>query len=376
MTEADILNSKILIVDDEQDNVLILKEILRREGFKNLDCESEPRNVLEREHANHYDLVLLDLQMPFLDGFEVMELLGAYKDNEASIIILTANSEPETKHSALAKGAKDFITKPFDHKEVICRIRNVLDTRLLQKALTEQNTRLEKSCLSRTEELIETRMHAIQCLGKAAEYRDNETGMHVVRMSKASARIAKELGWDDQQCDLILHASPMHDIGKIGIPDHILLKPGELDIDEWEVMQSHTSIGVKILSISDSDLFKAAAEIAATHHEKWDGSGYPEGLIGEEIPIRSRIVAVSDTFDALISERPYKKPWPIEEAISYVTENSGNHFDPEVVEAFSNCIEDILAISESFSDKPEQDQKKSFFPEIDTFELDQAGGMS
>ena len=191
MTETDILNSKILIVDDEQDNVLILKEILRRDGFKNLDCESEPRNVLEREHSNHYDLVLLDLQMPFLDGFEVMELLKTSSDNQASIVILTANVEPETKHSALAMGAKDFITKPFDHKEVIYRIRNVLDSRLLQKALTEQNGRLEKSCQSRTEELIETRMHAIQCLGKAAEYRDNETGMHVVRMSKTSQELRK-----------------------------------------------------------------------------------------------------------------------------------------------------------------------------------------
>jgi putative two-component system response regulator len=219
-------------------------------------------------------------------------------------------------------------------------------------------------------------MHAIQCLGKAAEYRDNETGMHVVRMSKTSARIAKELGWDDDQCDLILHASPMHDIGKIGIPDHILLKPGELDIDEWEIMQSHTSIGGKILSTSGSDLFRAAAEIAETHHEKWDGSGYPEGLIGEEIPIMSRIVAVSDTFDALISERPYKKPWPVQEAVTYVRENSGKHFDPEVIEAFTNCLEDILAICESHSDNPEKKEKKSFFPEIDTLELDQVGGVA
>ena len=375
MTETDILNSKILIVDDEQDNIMILKEILRREGFKNLDCETEPRNVLEREYVSHYDLVLLDFQMPFMDGFEVIELLKAYNDNEASIIMLTANVEPETRHDALSRGAKDFITKPFDHKEVVCRIRNVLEARLLQKSLAEQNGRLEKSCQDRTEELIETRMHAIQCLGKAAEFRDNETGMHVVRMSKTSARIAKELGWDEAQCDLILHASPMHDIGKIGIPDHILLKPGELDIDEWEIMQSHTTIGGKILSVSDSDLFQSAAEIAETHHEKWDGSGYPEGLAGDEIPIMSRIVAVSDTFDALISERPYKEPWPTEEAIAYVTGNSGKHFDPEVVEAFGNCIEDILAICESHSDNPKKLEEKSFFPEVDTLEPDQTGAM-
>ena len=377
MTETEILNSKILIVDDEQDNIQILKEILRREGFNNLDYESDPRNVLEREYSSHYDLVLLDLQMPFMDGFEVIELLKAHNDNEASIIMLTANVEPETRHTALAKGAKDFITKPFDHKEVICRIRNVLESRLLQKSLTEQNGRLEKSCQDRTEELLETRMHAIQCLGKAAEFRDNETGMHVVRMSKTSARIAKELGWDEEQCDLLLNASPMHDIGKIGIPDHILLKPGSLDIDEWDIMQSHTAIGEKILSVSDSDLFKAAAEIAATHHEKWDGSGYPEGLIGEEIPIMSRIVALADTFDALISERPYKRPWPVQEAITYVRENSGKHFDPEIVTAFNNCINEILEISSSYSDLSEKEkEKKSFLPEFTAFKLDQVGELS
>lgn len=353
MIETDILNCKLLIVDDEIDNVLILKEILKRKGFKNVEGETEPRNVVELQKENSYDLILLDLQMPFLSGFELMELLKNSSESRAEIMILTANIEQETKRYALEHGCKDFITKPFDHKEVVYRIRNILETVVLHKILTEKNKQLESSCQARTNELLETRLHAIQCLGKAAEYRDNETGMHVVRMSKTSARLAKELGWSDEECELILNASPMHDIGKIGIPDHILLKPGSLDIDEWEIMQSHTHIGVKILSISDSDLFKTAAEIANTHHEKWDGSGYPYGLSGDEIPIMSRIVALSDTFDALISERPYKKAWPIEEAVAYVTENSGKHFDPQIVKAFENCLKEILEISKCYSDSDE-----------------------
>ena len=350
MNKEEIINSKILIVDDEQDNILALKKILKREGFKNLDCESKSRNVIDREYTTHYDLVLLDSRMPFLNGFEVMELFKTYHDNDACIIILTEDNEPEIGHLALDKGAKDFITKPFYYKEVICRIHSALNARLIQKDLTEQNKVLEKNCHQQRKECIETRMHAIQCLGKAAEFRDNETGMHVIRMSQVSARLAKELGWDKKQCELILLASPMHDIGKIGIPDKVLLKPGKLNSEEWKNMQSHSSIGEKILSNSDSDLFKTAASIAISHHEKWDGSGYPKGLSGENIPIMGRIVAVSDVFDALTSERAYKKSWAVEDAITYIKENSGKHFDPSVVAAFNNCIEDILTISSNYSD--------------------------
>lgn len=348
----DITESKILIVDDEPDNLVILNEILRRAGYRHIDQESDPRNVLERERANHYDLALLDLQMPYLDGFELMQLLHGHEANEAHVIMLTANHDQDVCHSALSNGAKDFVTKPFDHKEVLYRIANVLESRAMQKQLARQNAQLMQSCESRAQELLSSRLHAIQCLGKAAEYRDNETGLHVLRMSKTATRVAQELGWSDDQCELLSHASPMHDIGKIGIPDHVLLKPAPLNAEEWVIMRTHTTIGAQILSVSDSELFQTAAEIAATHHERWDGAGYPHGLAGEAIPIMSRVVAISDTFDALISTRPYKSAWPIERAVDYIRLNRGKQFDPRITDAFLSCIDDVLSISNHYADHP------------------------
>lgn len=365
MHEKEIHECKILIVDDMPDNILILEEVLKRAGFQHIDCETDPRGVLELVCKQDFDLILLDIQMPYLDGFQVMSQLRKLEEKLPVIIVLTANNEPIVRHEALAGGAKDFISKPFDHKEVIFRIRNILEMRVMQKKLNIKNGQLEERCQSRTEELVQTRLQAIRCLGKAAEYRDNETGMHVIRISKIAARIGQELGLNESQCDLILIASPMHDIGKIGIPDSILLKPGRLDDEEWKIMQSHSIIGEKILSIPGSELFEVAAEIARSHHEKWDGSGYPDGLKGEDIPLMSRIVSVCDTFDALLSVRPYKKSWPIDDVVTYIRDKSGTQFDPAIVEAFNHCFEDIVSITEKYADENGQRMDLSAFPLID-----------
>ncbi|MFU8788925.1 MAG: HD-GYP domain-containing protein, partial [Methylobacter sp.] len=207
---------------------------------------------------------------------------------------------------------------------------------------------------ARTDELRRTRLQVVQRLGRAAEYRDNETGNHILRMSHISALLAKSIGWNDAGCELMLHASPMHDIGKIGIPDHILLKPGSFEPDEWEIMKTHAAIGANILEGDDSDLMRCAREIALSHHEKWDGSGYPYGLSGEAIPLSGRIAALADVFDALTSERPYKKAWTIEAAVDLIKQNNGSHFDPALVSAFLQQLPEILKIRERFSE-PEHD---------------------
>jgi putative two-component system response regulator len=209
---------------------------------------------------------------------------------------------------------------------------------------------LEQKVRERTRELEETRMEIIRRLGRAAEYRDNETGLHIIRMSKFSQILGQATGMSDQDSGMLLNASPMHDIGKIGIPDSILLKPGKLDADEWEIMKTHSSIGAKILSGHPSELMQMAREIALTHHEKWDGSGYPGGLSGEEIPLSGRIVALADVFDALTSERPYKKAWAVDDAVSFIKENSGKHFDPTLVELFIDRLDEIIEVRDKYAE--------------------------
>lgn len=214
--------------------------------------------------------------------------------------------------------------------------------------LHDQKALLEEMVSERTEALNESRLQVVRKLGRAAEYRDNETGLHIIRMSHFSEVLAKGLGWSAINSELMLHASPMHDIGKIGIPDSILLKPGKFEHDEWEIMKTHASIGYDILNDGNSDLLRLASEIALSHHEKWDGTGYPNGLSGNEIPQSGRIVAVADVFDALTSPRPYKKAWSIEDAVTYICENAGLHFDPEVVEQFKKSLPELLIIRDQY----------------------------
>jgi putative two-component system response regulator len=266
------------------------------------------------------------------------------------IVILTAQYSKEYLLRALAAGARDFIGKPFDRNELLMRVRNLLDAYRAHLLVHNQKKVLENMVRARTDELHRSRLQVVQRLGMAAEYRDEETGNHILRMSHTCALLARAIGWSEAECDLILNASPMHDIGKIGIPDAILLKPGKFEPHEWEIMKTHAVIGGKLLDGDDSTLMHMAREIALTHHEKWDGSGYPNGLAGEAIPQAGRIAALADVFDALTSVRPYKKAWTVDAAVAFIRENSGRNFDPALVAAFLQELPGIERIRERFAE--------------------------
>ncbi len=340
-----VAQSHILCIDDEAANLKLLDRMLRAEGYQQLTLIADPREVLAQYHASRPDLILLDINMPHLDGYQVMAQLLALEDPlMPPIVILTAQNNHDFLLKALAQGARDFISKPFDRVELLMRVRNLLFAHLAHRMLHDQNTVLEEMVSQRTEALQQSRLQVVQRLGRAAEYRDNETGQHVIRMSHFSATLAAALGWSAPQCELLLHASPMHDVGKIGIADAILLKPGKLDAHEWSIMQQHSAIGADILANADSELLQLARVIAESHHEKWDGSGYPHGLAGEEIPQAARIVAVADVFDALTSKRPYKEAWPVDSAVQWMTEQSGSHFDPAIIAVFLQQLPALLEI--------------------------------
>jgi putative two-component system response regulator len=344
-------DARILIVDDEPANLKLLDKMLRAEGYRNLVLIQDPRQVMESYRAGPVDLILLDINMPHLDGFAVLAQLQALDDPLLPpVIILTAQHGRDVLLRALNGGARDFIGKPFDRLELLARVRNLLDVHLAQRLLHAQKDVLEAEVRARTHELHRTRLQVVQRLGRAAEYRDNETGYHIMRVSHVAALLAGAAGWDAGQCDLMLNASPMHDIGKIGIPDHILLKPGRLEAEEMAVMKTHTTIGAEILGDGDSDLLRLAREIALTHHEKWDGSGYPHGLAGGAIPLSGRIVAVADVFDALTSERPYKRAWSVEDAVAFMREQAGTHFDPDLVRHFLELLPQVLEIRARFAE--------------------------
>lgn len=343
--------ARILIVDDEPVNLKLLDKMLSAQGYSNLVLVQDPRQVLEIYRQERIDLILLDINMPHLDGFGVMEQVKALDDPLLPpVVILTAQHSQDFLLRALNAGARDFITKPFDRNELLARVRNMLDAQLAHRLVYEQKDVLDEMVRIRTNELRRTRLQVVQQLGRAAEYRDNETGNHILRMSHISALLAKFIGWSEADCELMLHASPMHDIGKIGIPDHILLKPGKFEPEEWEIMKTHAVIGANILEGDDSDLMTWAREIALSHHEKWDGSGYPYGLAGEAIPLTGRIAALADVFDALTSVRPYKKAWTVEASVALIKENSGSHFDSDLVAVFLQQLPEILEICARFSE--------------------------
>jgi putative two-component system response regulator len=339
----------ILIVDDEPANLKLLDRMLRGQGYQSLVLVADPREVLARYRETQPDLILLDINMPHLDGFQVMDQLKSLNDPLLPpIVILTAQHGKDFQLRALAGGARDFVAKPFDRNELLMRVRNLLDAQLAHRLVHDQKAVLEEMVRARTEELRRTRLQVVQRLGMAAEYRDEETGYHILSMSHTCALLVRAIGWSEADCDLMLNASPMHDIGKIGIPDAILLKPGKFEPDEWETMKTHTTIGAKLLDGDDSDIMQMAREIALTHHEKWDGSGYPNGLSGEAIPLSGRIAALADVFDALTSARPYKKAWTVDAAVDLIKENNGRHFDPALVEVFLRELPEILKIRERF----------------------------
>ncbi len=351
---ADIIRqSKILIVDDKIENVQLLEHMLDEDYFDNVFSTSDPTQVVSLYKEHEFDLILLDIRMPVMSGFDVMRALNeVIKDGDyLPVLVLTAQTDDETKQKALEVGARDFLVKPFQHWEVMLRINNMLETRLYFNRQKTKVNELEELVQERTLEIRNTQLQVVRTLGKASEYRDNETGMHIIRMSNMCAMMAKEMGQNDQYCELLLNAAPMHDVGKIGIPDAVLLKPGRLDDDERKIMDSHAEMGEDILGDDNSPLMVMAREIAVAHHEKWDGSGYPNKLSGEDIPLSARIAAVSDVFDALLSKRPYKEPWPVEKAVGLIQSESGKHFDPTVVEIFMKIFEDLQSMRDDYPDE-------------------------
>jgi putative two-component system response regulator len=341
----------ILIVDDNPTNVQLLDMMLEMEGFTKVQSTTDPRQVLGLQQEHKFDIILLDIQMPHLDGFEVMEQLRSGEESDyLPVLVLTAQQDMETRLRALESGAKDFVTKPFDRLEVLNRIYNILEVRFLYNERLRQAEVLEAKVKERTQQLQDSRLELIRRLGRAGEYRDNETGMHVIRMSKSCHCLALRAGLGEERAALILQASPMHDVGKIGIPDNILLKPGKLEPEEWEIMKTHAIIGGDIIGEHDDGIMKLASLIALTHHEKWDGTGYPNGLKAEDIPIEGRIASICDVFDALTSERPYKKAWSVEKAIEFIKQNAGSQFDPDLVGHFLEALDEILEIRENYAD--------------------------
>ena len=350
--------SCILVVDDEPANVKLLERMLIARSFNNVLSTQDPRLVLGLMQENDIDLILLDINMPHMDGYQVMEQLQSeISESLPPILVLTAQHSQDFRQRALDNGARDYVTKPFDSDELFSRVKNLLEVHQANKYMTQQNVLLDERVQQRThdlelahQKLHDSRLQVVRRLGRAAEYRDNETGLHIIRMSKMAALIAKAAGMSEEECDLLLNAAPMHDIGKIGIPDNILLKPGKFEPEEWEVMKTHAQIGADILAGDDSPLLNMASVIALTHHEKWDGSGYPNGLKGEGIPLVGRITALADVFDALTSVRPYKKAWSVEESVSWIKEQSGKHFDPALVERFISILDAIVEIKEAYAE--------------------------
>ena len=272
------------------------------------------------------------------------------KDAYLPILVLTSEEDRETRLRALESGAKDFLNKPFDKIEVLMRIRNLLETSLLNRTILFQKETLEETVRLRTQQLKETQLEIVHRLAQAAEHRDNETGSHIVRMSHYALVLGRACGMNEEECDILFHATPMHDVGKLGIPDRVLLKPGRLDADEWEIMKQHTVIGGQLLSNSQSPILQMAETIALTHHERWDGSGSPNQLAGEDIPLVGRICAVADVFDALSSRRCYKEPWPLEKVLQELRSLSGVHFDPRLIEIFEELLPVIMDIQRTHSD--------------------------
>jgi putative two-component system response regulator len=332
-------NARLLVVDDEVANVEVLIRTLTRAGFTRVESTSDSREVASLYVQHRPDLILLDLHMPHLDGLDVMDQLNEIAEaSYLPILILSGDLTPEARREALSRGAKDFVNKPFQADELLLRIKTLLETRILYIQIQSQNQLLEAKVRERTRELVEAQIEIIERLAIAAEFRDDNTGQHTQRVGQMSALVARQLGLPDSQVSLIARGAPLHDVGKIGVPDTILLKMGKLTTEEFEVVKTHTAIGARILSGGKFPLLRLAEEIAFTHHERWDGNGYA-GIRGADIALAGRIVAVADVFDALTQQRPYKPAWPVGDAIGEIDRQRGKQFDPDVVDAFLRVID-------------------------------------
>lgn len=339
-SDAALRSSRILIVDDLPSVVRLLEHFLLRAGYRDVVSTTDPRKALDLYRETKPDLIILDLHMPYLDGFDVLERLRPEIAVERflPILILTGDLSGEAKQHALSSGAKDFLSKPFDQVEALLRIENLLRTRLLYREVQRRNESLEAEIRERTRELECAQIEVLERLTQAVEFHDDTTGRHTRRVAEISAGIAEALGLPSARVDLIRRAAPLHDVGKVAIPDAILRKPDRLTPEEFEIMKTHTTVGARILSGGSSELMSYAEQIALAHHERWDGTGYPEGLRGERIPLVARIVALADFYDALSHDRPYRKAWTKERVREEIRLREGAHFDPAIVEAFLGVV--------------------------------------
>jgi putative two-component system response regulator len=326
--------ARVLMVDDQSANLKFLRHVLETEGYGALITLSDPGEALDRFVELDPDVVIADLWMGGLDGFDFIAAIGALQPagSYLPVLVATGDHTAETRRRALSAGARDFLTKPLSPAEVRLRVRNLLETRFLHEQMRDHNATLEQRIAERTHELEEARLEILYRLARAAEFRDDQSGQHTLRVGRVAGRIAQVMGLERTAHELIARAAPLHDIGKIGIPDAILLKQDRLEPQERTIIQSHTVIGAEILSGSRFELLQLAEEIALSHHERWDGRGYPQGLAGQAIPLSGRIVAVADVFDALTHQRPYKHAWTVRDALAEIEAQAGTQFDPAVVE--------------------------------------------
>jgi putative two-component system response regulator len=364
---------RLFIVDDEELNIRVARKYLRSWGFESIEATTDPTTAVERIRKEPPDLILLDVMMPEISGLDLLvELRADAATRHLPIVILTAHTDDEIRHQALLRGANDFLAKPIDPLELRPRVTNLLALRAHQKCLERYAENLEAEVRRRTAQLDVAQHHVVHCLARAAEYRDNDTGRHIVRVGLYAGLIARALNLSDDFVTIIEQAAKLHDVGKIGIPDAILLKNGKLDPEEYRAMQKHCDMGLQvirqtteedciafrrhatmgasILEQVDTPLLRMASEIALTHHEKWDGSGYPLGLAGTAIPLSGRITAVADVFDALSTRRSYKPSFPLEKCYRILEEGRGTHFDPDVLDAFLKQKDAVVSIQIRLAD--------------------------
>lgn len=368
-----IRSSKIMIIDDEQLVIRVVRRFLASDGYENFITVEDPRLALESIEREKPDVVLLDIMMPHVTGLDLLKIRQKSPTiQHIPFIILSANSEAQIKRDALQLGASDFLSKPVDPSDLVLRVQNALTVKRHHDHLANYAVELEKQVRERTRQIEKSREQIIHCLARAAEYRDNETGEHVIRVGKYCGIIADQLGFGPEYCHEIELAAQLHDVGKIGIPDSVLLNPGKLNTEEFDIMKTHCDLGMAIMEPLansegervrrhtdmggfimdgvDSPMLELAATIARTHHEKWDGTGYPFQLKGENIPIEGRICCVADVYDALCSERPYKPKFPIKKCLEIMLSERGTRFDPIVLDAFFERIEEIERIRRAYDD--------------------------
>ncbi len=345
----DITGMHVLSIDDNRNNLRMIEVFLKQMNLS-VDSYVRPRQALAAAEGQGYDLIVVDYMMPELDGIEFIRRFRQMDHNTPVVMVTAVGDKDTVQVEALEAGATDFINKPINYAVFTGRIKNLLQLKKAQRMIEERADYLTFEVEKATRLVEEREIETLRILGRNSEYKDPETGEHISRVAKYTKAIAKAFGLPKHMQELFYLAAPLHDIGKVGIKDVVLLKPGKLDAVEWETMKRHTIIGYEILQNAKSEYLKAGGIIAFTHHEKYNGTGYPKGLKGNSIPLAGRIVALADVFDALTTNRPYKKAWPFEEAVRYIQEEKGQHFDPMLVDAFTGCLDEIKEIHDNYKD--------------------------